>query len=200
MGWDLSGHFLAICSCDIACPCIIWSGTVDPTDGKCDAFLGFHVEHGTLDGEDVSGLSGVVAFHTEGPMVQQHGRRGIIVDAKAQGRQRDVLRQFFLGEVGGPPSVFAWAMPELLGVEFANIDYAIDGDTHTVTIDGFGGGSCTGIHGPTGVLHLTNTFQPANAELSMAKADQGARFDGFGLTFDNSGQTGAYAPFHWVQD
>jgi hypothetical protein len=200
VGWDLSGQFMAICSCEIMCPCVIWSGTKDPTGGQCEAFLAFRVEHGNFEGVELAGLTAVIAFHEEGPMVTQHGRRCVLVDAKGDEQQRAAMERFFTGQAGGPPAVFAWAMPELIGTAATNIEYALDGDTHSVKIEGYGGGSCTGIHGPSGVIHTTNTFQPANPEISVAQGGDDVTFKGFGLDMNNTGKYGAYAPFSWQQD
>jgi hypothetical protein len=54
MGYQLEGRLLEVCSCNVLCPC--WVGE-DPDGGECDGVVNWHVDKGTINRLDVSGLT-----------------------------------------------------------------------------------------------------------------------------------------------
>ena len=52
--YQLDGRLLEVCTCEVICPC--WVGA-DPDGGTCDSALGWHIDTGTIQGVDVSGLT-----------------------------------------------------------------------------------------------------------------------------------------------
>src|SRR6516165_4434981 len=63
MAYQLEGKLLEVCNCNVLCPC--WIGE-NPDNGTCDSVVAYHIDKGTIDGTDVSGLTlALVAFIPE---------------------------------------------------------------------------------------------------------------------------------------
>src|SRR5208283_1835748 len=60
MAYQLEGKLLEVCDCNVLCPC--WIGE-DADNGTCDAVVAYHIDKGTVDGTDVSGLT-LALLHT----------------------------------------------------------------------------------------------------------------------------------------
>jgi len=50
----LDGSLLEVCTCGVLCPC--WVGE-DPDGGTCESVVAWHINQGTIQGVDVSGLT-----------------------------------------------------------------------------------------------------------------------------------------------
>ena len=59
----LEGRLLEVCDCNVLCPC--WIGE-DPDNGTCDSGLAWHIEKGSIEGQDVSGLTFGMSVHIPG--------------------------------------------------------------------------------------------------------------------------------------
>jgi hypothetical protein len=60
MAYELEGRLLEVCTCNVLCPC--WVGE-DPDGGTCDGVLAWHVDNGTVNDLDVSGLTLALLVH-----------------------------------------------------------------------------------------------------------------------------------------
>jgi hypothetical protein len=201
MAWQLQGTYFENCSCDMVCPCTT-SGLTMPADyDRCRAVLAFHVDSGTVEDVDVSGLTVAVLADTPPLMADGNWRVGLLVDAAASQEQAEKLGAVFAGQLGGPMAMLAPLFGEMLGVQTAPIDYTDDGRRHRVRI-----GDAVDIEiedfvppqtpeGP--VEQLTGIFHPANSTLTIARATA-SRVNAFGLQFDNTGKNGLSAPFSWA--
>ena len=54
MAYRLQGSILEVCTCKVLCPC--WIGE-DPDGGTCDSTVAYHVDTGSVNNVDVSGLT-----------------------------------------------------------------------------------------------------------------------------------------------
>ena len=198
MAWNLSGEYFETCSCAVLCPCILSQATAPPTEGYCEAVLAFRVDAGAADGLNLAGTHAVIALRTDGPMVEGRGKREIYVDSAASEPQRQALAAIFSGERGGPPEGVGGLAPELLGVQTARISFQMEGASRSLTVEGIGEQSITGLPGMSGeTLVLTNTGHPANTNLAVARAGATARFKDAAFDIDNAGKNGHFAPFTW---
>jgi hypothetical protein len=163
--------------------------------------LAFHVEHGQVDGTDVSGKTVVVLADTPAVMGDGNWRVGVVMDAAASPEQAEKLGAVFGGQVGGPMAMLSPLIGEMLGMESAPIDYVDDGRRHSVKV-----GELMDIEiedfvapgNPSGeVERLTGMFHPASSTLTIAKATR-SRVDAFGLSFSHEGKNGHSAPFSWA--
>ncbi len=64
MAYSMEGTLLEVCTCNILCPC--WVGEDPDNDGYCDAVMAWHIDRGTINGTDVSGLTMSLINHIPG--------------------------------------------------------------------------------------------------------------------------------------
>jgi hypothetical protein len=132
--YDLEGTLLEACSCGVLCPC--WVGE-DPDGGSCDAFVAYHLDRGTIQGVDVSGLSLVGIVRIPGNvLVPGSWRQVVLVDDRATDEQHEALLAAYGGQLGGPLADLAQLVGEILEVRRAPIRHEIVGGAGTIEIDG----------------------------------------------------------------
>src|SRR5260370_38134316 len=99
--YQLEGRLLEVCSCGVLCPC--WVGA-DPDGGTCDSALGWHIDSGTIQGVDVSGLTFAISVHIPGNVLKGNGRPlAYVDDTAAQPPQNALFSPFPLN----PPPPFS---------------------------------------------------------------------------------------------
>src|SRR5689334_5722504 len=116
MGYDIEGRLLEVCTCNVLCPC--WVGA-DPDGGTCDTAIGWHIDSGTIQGVDVSGLTVAVSAHIPGNILKGNWRALLYVDDRATPAQQEALVSVFTGKLGGPIADLAALMGEVVGIERA---------------------------------------------------------------------------------
>jgi hypothetical protein len=130
-GYQLEGSLLEVCSCDVLCPC--WIGE-DPDQGTCDAVVAYHLDKGTINDVDVSGLSLVGVAHIPGNVLEGNWRQVVYVDDQASDEQADALLDAFSGKLGGPLADLAELVGERVAIERAPIKHEIVDGAGTLTV------------------------------------------------------------------
>lgn len=93
------------------------------------------IREGNYGDVDLSGLNVVGVLRFEGNIWDEDTRMdaGLVLDERADERQREALQTVFGGQAGGWPKVFADTMVgNLLGLEFAPIELEISDDSELV--------------------------------------------------------------------
>jgi hypothetical protein len=103
--WALNGTVLIACNCDYGCPC---NFNARPSRGKCEGGWTWHVERGSFNGVSLDGLNFSVYATWPGAIHEGNGEAVILVDERANDRQRDAIATLVGGKVGGPWGVLAW--------------------------------------------------------------------------------------------
>jgi hypothetical protein len=103
--WALNGTVLIACNCDYGCPC---NFNARPSRGKCEGGWTWHVERGSFNGLSLGGLNFSVYANWPGAIHEGNGEAVILVDERADDRQRDAIATLVSGKVGGPWGVLAW--------------------------------------------------------------------------------------------
>ena len=103
--WTLSGTVLIACNCDYGCPC---NFNARPSRGKCEGGWTWHVERGSFAGVSLDSLNFSVYANWPGAIHEGNGEAVILVDERANDRQRDAIATLVGGKVGGPWGVLAW--------------------------------------------------------------------------------------------
>lgn len=113
MSYHLEGRLLEACTCGDYCPCRVEG---EPDGSDCEAMNAWHIEKGTINGADVSGLTLVALRHVHGHVLQ---RQGVVycVDDKATGEQEAALLDAWSGKEGGPLADMSALIGEVSGVE-----------------------------------------------------------------------------------
>ena len=131
MAYNLEGSLLEVCTCKVICPC--WVGE-DPDGGTCEGVLGWHIDHGTINGIDVSGRSLVIMAHIPGNVLKGNWRAVVYVDDKASSQQKEALLNAFTGKLGGPLADQAQLIGEVVAVERAPIDFSVEKGKGTLKV------------------------------------------------------------------
>ncbi len=194
MSWSVSGSYFESCNCESACPCLFLSA---PTSGECTAILAWHVDDGSHEGLELSGLNVALAVHSPGHMVETPWRVALYLDDRGSAEQQAALGSIFSGASGGHPAVLAGHIGAVLGVASAPIDFEGEGDTRAVRIGEVADVRVTAIAGQ-GDAHVTISNHPLavapGQELVVSRSDHG-RFADHGYAWELSGTNGLFSPF-----
>ena len=199
MSWALEGTYFENCNCEWVCPCTVTSLTEPATQDRCQVVLVYHVDRGSVDGLDVSGLSVAVVADTPRMMTDGNWNVGLILDDRASEQQAEALTGVFTGKQGGPMAALAPLFGNMLGLERAPIAYRDDGGRHSVRI---GDGIAVEVedfvpHGLEEPTRLQGVFHPSNTTLTIARPVS-SRIAAFDMTFENEGRSAFSAPFNWT--
>ena len=145
--YQLEGRLLEVCSCDVLCPC--WVGR-DPDGGTCDAAVAWHIDNGTVQGVDVSGLTIALSAHIPGNILKGNWQVLVYVDETATPEQQDALLAVFTGKLGGPVADTAALIGEVVGVERVPITFTVEGGKGTLAIGQTVRAEMAPFTGPTG--------------------------------------------------
>ncbi|HZV73699.1 MAG TPA: DUF1326 domain-containing protein [Conexibacter sp.] len=125
MGYELRGRFFEACDCSVPCPC--WFEQ-SPDDDECTGLIAWHVERGTINGFDVSGLTAVsMSQHRGHRAAPQHLHMALVIDERADDGQFVAMTEAFSGELGGPLGELARMVDGAQLVERAPVSFTTDG-------------------------------------------------------------------------
>jgi hypothetical protein len=121
--FNFAGDLFDACSCHAPCPC--WVGQ-DADGEECDSSRLYHITSGTIDGVEVNGLSVVTLERTPVPARNAGWQKVILIDRKADKKQRETLQKFFLGQIGDQFTDLHELMGNRVDVESAEIFFSHD--------------------------------------------------------------------------
>jgi len=195
--WKLSGQVLVACNCDWGCPC---NFNARPTKGKCEGGWSWHVEQGSFGDVPLDGLNLSVFVNWPGAIHEGDGEALILIDERADERQRAALQTLVGGKVGGPWGVLGWTWPTVHGPYFVAYDLTFDGvRTHVragdalVVEDGPIRNPVSGAEAYPGVL-LPQGIIVKRADLGASTRFRVSR----GIEFDHTGQYLAVGAFEYA--
>jgi hypothetical protein len=122
MAYSLEGRLLEVYTCKAVCPC--WVGE-DPDNGTCDGSIAWHIDKGTIDGVDVSGLTLGAVAHIPGNVLKGNWKAVVFVDDKASKAQEEALLAVWTGKKGGPVADMAQLIGEVAAVERVPIKFDV---------------------------------------------------------------------------
>src|SRR5438067_11570316 len=86
--WEIKGKEFANCNCSYGCPCQF---NALPTHGFCAAAAGFQIDTGYFADVKLDNLRAAGVYKWPGAVHQGNGTMQLIVDKRADVRQRDAL-------------------------------------------------------------------------------------------------------------
>jgi hypothetical protein len=195
MTWAISGTYLENCNCNAVCPCTWGSGPADTE--HCYFLLAFRIDHGAVDGVDVSGLTFAVLGETPKLMTDGNWRWGVLIDAAASEEQSARLQGVATGTLGGPMAAFAPLVRDLLGVQRVPISFEVAAGVARARFGDLIDVELAPVRGIDGKdVTLGNVGHPANSTLTIAPATR-SHVSAFGITYGAPGTSGFTAPFSW---
>jgi hypothetical protein len=131
MTWSMRGTYFESCNCEAACPCVFLS---PPTQGNCTVVIGWHIDRGSDDEVDLSGLNVAFAVYSPGKMHEVPWQVAVYLDDRATLEQEQSLVKIFGGQAGGHPARLASHVEKILGVRKIPIGFAISGKNFQLKI------------------------------------------------------------------
>ena len=200
--WSIDGEYFENCNCTVACPCLFSDQPAfasTPTEGACEVAFAFHLVQGTFGEVTLDGLNVGMVARTPGPMIEGDWAVALYVDERADEGQQQALTAIFSGQAGGTMGAFAPLIGEVLGVKTVPIHYTVEGTRRAVTIPDIMNLAVHPIASPLGEVEMVaaNAHPFAPDGVVMAIGDQGSTWSDYGMTWDNSGRNGHYAPIRW---
>lgn len=122
--WQLRGDVVLACNCDFGCPCN-FNGL--PTTGKCEGNWNWQITSGRFGDVSLDGLSLSLAVNWPGAIHEGNGAAILVIDERADARQRDALRMLGMGDAGGPWKIIRTTIETLHGPEYVPFTVSIDG-------------------------------------------------------------------------
>ncbi|MBO1268870.1 DUF1326 domain-containing protein [Arthrobacter cavernae] len=195
MSWEMSGKYVANCSCSLICPCPVDSPPTGP-NGECRGVGVFHIASGKHDDIDLSGVDFAFCNLFPSNLTAGNWKVGVIVDEGASEEQAGALEGILHGDAGGPFADFAALYGEWLGVERASVTFN-DGETPSASVAGRASFTFEPLPGPDGgVTTVKNAMFGFAPEFLIGKGP--GHSDLFGLDFD--GVYGETADFSFASE
>ena len=198
--WRIKGREFVNCNCSYGCPCQF---NAPPTHGNCRAVGGFEIEEGHFGDVRLDGLRAVGLYAWPGAVHEGDGKMRLIVDERADGRQREALLNIMTGEETEPAAtmwwVFAAMCPTKLEPLFAPIDFEVDVDGRRarLVVPGVVESRGEPIRNPvTGAEHRARIDLPHGFEYRLAEVGSGTTRATGPIELDLASTYGQFARIH----
>ena len=194
--WKIAVDYVETCNCDFGCPCN-FSGY--PTDGFCEALVGYHIRDGRYGRTKLDGIDVIYAAAWPKSIHQGGGTLRLYVSESATPPQRDAIVRIFTGKAkgSGPFELFAGTMATIEAPVFTKVDFTVDGRRSGFRVAGAVEVAMTPFVNPvSGEEQDVRVNLPKGFIWRSVKAARTAvmRILGAGpLSFDHTGQNAFYA-------
>ena len=200
--WRLKGDWFDVCRCRVPCGCTFAQA---PDEGQCDGILAWHITEGNYGDVQLDDLSVVAVGTFEGNIWagEAKPKMGFFIDERADDAQREAIRIIFGGDAGGWPGGFAQLIDEVLGIEYAPIEFELDeGRRWSVEVPGKARGSAEALVGPTSPETPVQVHNAPGAEVGPGQVAtyataQEDEVEAFGLKWSWPGRSSKHFPFEW---
>jgi hypothetical protein len=199
--WTMEGVEVANCNCTCGCPCQF---NQLPTHGNCRAYTFVAVERGRYADVTLDGLNWGILVSWPGPIHLGEGTFQVIVDQRADARQRAALESIAQGKDTEPGTlvwqVFSTTVTNLLPTVTAPIEFDCDLDERTarLNVPGIVEGTVAPIRNPvTGAAHRVRVTLPKGFEYTEAEFAAGKAKANGEIQLDFTDTHAHLAPIHW---
>ena len=199
--WEIQGVEFVNCSCDCGCPCQFNSL---PTHGYCRAHTFVHVERGRYGDVTLDGLDWGILAMWPGPIHLGDGTFRVVVDERADARQRAALEAIGQGRDTEPGTliwqVFSTTVTSLLPTMYARISLSIQLEDRiaSLRVAGLGESTATPItNRKTGATQRARVTLPAGFEFTDAEFAAGHTKMTGDIPLDFSHTHAHLARVHW---
>jgi hypothetical protein len=195
--WHLKGTVLVACNCDWGCPC---NFNARPTTGKCEGGWTWHVADGSSGDVTLDGLSFSVYVNWPGAIHEGNGEALILIDDRADARQRAAIEVLLGGQVGGPWGILGWTWPTVHGPYPASYSLSFGGVNTHIRCGEYVEVDCGPIRNPvTGAESYPSVVLPQGIIVKRAELGATTRFRvSHGIEYDHSGKYMAVGPFEYA--
>jgi hypothetical protein len=195
--WHLNGQVLVACNCDWGCPC---NFNARPTQGKCEGGWTWHVEDGSYGDVSLDDLNFSVYVNWPGAIHEGNGEGLVLIDERADARQREAIETLVGGKVGGPWGILGWTWPKIHGPYSVSYDLTFDGVKTRMKGGALVEVECRAITNPvSGAESYPGVVLPQGIIVKRADLGTTTRFRvSGGIEYDHSGQYMAVGRFEYA--
>jgi hypothetical protein len=198
--WEIKATEFANCNCSYGCPCQF---NALPTHGDCRYVAAFQIEQGHFGGVKLDGLRAVTMGMWPGPIHEGKGTMRVVIDERADARQRDALAKILTGQETEEMATMWWVFgamsPTKLPPVYAKIELEVDVDKRTARLEVPGVASSKGepIRNPvTGAEHRVRIDFPQSFEYRLGEIGSGTSKITGPLAIDLKDSWGLFAHLH----
>jgi hypothetical protein len=199
--WDVQATEFANCNCDFGCPCQF---NAAPTHGDCRAVVGYRIEQGHFGDVQLDGLRAAALYSWPGPIHEGNGTMQLIIDERADAKQRDALTRIMSGdeteEMATMWWVFAAMSPNKLAPQFKPVHFDVDVESRhaRLSVPGVVETSGDPIRNPiSGADHRVQIGLPHGFEFRLAEIGSGTTKSTGAIALDLKGTHGHFAHVHF---
>jgi hypothetical protein len=198
--WRVRADEFGNCNCAYGCPCQF---NALPTHGTCEAAVGYKIHDGNFGDVRLDGLTAALFVQFPGAIHEGNGTMQLVVDERADARQREALVKILSGEETEEMATIWWVLgamsPNKLPPLFMPIDFEIDVEARRARLNIPGLLETTGepIRNPvTGAEHRARIELPDGFEYRVAEMGSGTSKAIGAIKLDLKDSYGQFAHIH----
>ena len=198
--WAVQATEFANCNCDYGCGCQF---NALPDKGFCEAVAGYQITQGHFGDVQLDGLRAAAVWHWPGPVHEGNGTMQLIIDERADDRQRDALVKILSGEETDEMATVWWVFsamsPNKHPPLFKPINLEVDVDARRARLEVPGMVQSSGepIKNPvTGAEHRVRIDFPESFEFRLAEIGSGTSKTTGAIELDLKATYGQFAHIH----
>lgn len=198
--WVVKGREFANCNCSYGCPCQF---NALPTHGNCVAAIGYQIDQGHYGEVKLDGLRAAALYAWPAAVHQGNGTMQLIIDERANAKQRDALVKIMTGQETDDMATMWWiyaAMsPNKLEPLFKPIEFVVDVDGRRARLSVPGLLETVGepIRNPvTNAEHRVRIDMPHGFEYRLAEIGSGSTKATGKIPLDLKSSYGQFANIH----
>jgi len=198
--WFVKAREFSNCNCSYGCPCQF---NALPTHGNCMASIGYQIDEGRFGDVKLDGLRAVATYKWPGAVHQGNGTMQLIIDERADGRQRDALLRVMSGKETKDMATVWWVYaamcPTKLEPLFKPIEFEVDVDARRARLLVPGVVETVGepIRNPvTGAEHRARIDLPNGFEYRLGEVASGTTKATAGIPLEMNKSWGLFANIH----
>jgi len=198
--WEIEADELVTCNCAYGCPCQF---NALPTHGNCMASIGYQIDEGRFGDVKLDGLRAVATYKWPGAVHQGNGTMQLIIDERADGKQRDALLRVMSGKETKDMATVWWVYaamcPTKLEPLFKPIEFEVDVDARRARLVVPGVVETVGepIRNPvTGAEHRARIDLPNGFEYRLGEVASGTTKATAGIPLEMNKSWGLFANIH----
>jgi len=198
--WFVKAREFSNCNCSYGCPCQF---NALPTHGNCMASIAYQIDEGRFGDVKLDGLRAVATYKWPGAVHQGNGTMQLIIDERADGKQRDALLRVMSGKETKDMATVWWVYaamcPTKLEPLFKPIEFEVDVDARRARLVVPGVVETIGepIRNPvTGAEHRARIDLPNGFEYRLGEVASGTTKATAGIPLEMNKSWGLFANIH----
>ena len=198
--WFVKAREFSNCNCSYGCPCQF---NALPTHGNCMASIAYQIDEGRFGDVKLDGLRAVATYKWPGAVHQGNGTMQLIIDERADAKQRDALLRVMSGKETKDMATVWWVYaamcPTKLEPLFKPIEFEVDVDARRARLVVPGVVETIGepIRNPvTGAEHRARIDLPNGFEYRLGEVASGTTKATAGIPLEMNKSWGLFANIH----